>query len=396
MEGKVPRDTWEKPSFNLDNAADAERLGRVRAALPVRRPGDGKVFVYAGRRVGGVTLSDVDLQTITDAAGGLMVQEHEAGTVLAMRRIGVDVPVIMDPARYLQPTTNERTQHPSLWSADPLDAVAEGQAQHRVSAFLSPASYIASGDFARLSAVLDEGLRFAEIANRQPHRAPVLIALPIDTGWLRRPECREQLIKAASGIGIGMAVFPGGSGNPLEGRRAVAGLVQLLESAQDRVAVLRTDLAGIGAMAFGAAATSIGLSTALRHTVTAGGRAFAQQDRSPRVLVKPLLSWTRGSQLAQVVRDGRLISCDCPVCYGRSLRRFIREDADSIREAATHSVLVWRSIVDRILDEQPNRRRTAWLEMCAEAINNHAALRTSSRIALQVPRYLNSWTALSV
>ena len=97
----MPRDSWEKPSFNLDTAADAERLGRVRAAPPVPRPADGKVFVYAGRRVGGVTLSDVDLQTITDAAGGLMVQEQEAGTVLAMRRVGVDVPVILDPARYL-------------------------------------------------------------------------------------------------------------------------------------------------------------------------------------------------------------------------------------------------------------------------------------------------------
>jgi hypothetical protein len=104
-----------------------------------------------------VTLSDVDLQTITDAGGGLMVQEQEAGTVLAMRRVGVDVPVILDPARYLQPMTNEHAQHPSLWSADPLDAVAEGQAQHRATAFLSPARYIASGDFSTLSAVLDEG-----------------------------------------------------------------------------------------------------------------------------------------------------------------------------------------------------------------------------------------------
>ena len=148
-------------------------------------------------------------------------------------------------------------------------------------------------------------------------------------------------------------------------------------------------------MAFGAVATSIGLSPALRRTVAPGGRSFAQPDRSPRVLVERLLSWTRGSQLAQVVRDGGLLDCDCAICHGRSLRRFIREDAESVREAAAHSVLVWRAITDRILIEPRDRRRAAWFEVCAEAIDKHATLRTRSRIALQVPDYLKSWTVLS-
>ena len=130
-------------------------------------------------------------------------------------------------------------------------------------------------------AVLDEGLRFVETAREQPHPAPALIALPIHIGWLREADCREQLIIATSRLGVGIAGFPGGPGDPLEGRRAVAGMAELLESARDGVAVLRTDLAGIGALAFGATATSIGLSTALRHTVAASRRAFAQQDRSP-------------------------------------------------------------------------------------------------------------------
>jgi hypothetical protein len=178
-----------------------------------------------------------------------------------------------------------------------------------------------------------------------------VIALPVATGWLGDSDCRKQLIAAISGVGVGIALVPGGSGDPLEGRKVVAGLVELLESAPGRVAVLRTDLAGIGALAFGAAATSIGLSAALRHAVAASRRAFAQQDRSPRVLVGPLLSWVRGSQLAQVVRDKGLLSCRCAICHDRSLRRFLRDDPDAVREAATHSVLVWRSLVDRILGE---------------------------------------------
>ena len=119
-----------------------------------------------------------------------------------------------------------------------------------------------------LEAVLDEGLRFAEMANRQSHRARALIAFPISTGWLQcHPDCRKQLIDTVSKAKVGIALFPGGSGDPLGSRQAVAGLVELLDSARGEVAVLRTDLAGIGAMAFGAGRTSIGLSTALRHTV---------------------------------------------------------------------------------------------------------------------------------
>jgi len=117
-------------------------------------------------------LSDVDLQTIAHGAGGLMVQDREAGAVLAVRRAGVDVPVILDPARYLQPGTAASVRQPSLWGADPLDAVAEGQAQHRVAAYLSPSGYVDPGDLSTLQEVIDEGLRFAEAARRQPHPAP--------------------------------------------------------------------------------------------------------------------------------------------------------------------------------------------------------------------------------
>lgn len=163
----------------------------------------------------------------------------------------------------------------------------------------------------------------------------------------------------------------------------------MLRAMHHEVAVLRTDLAGIGAMASGAASTSIGLSAALRHTVAAGGRAFAQQDRTPRVLVDRLLSWPRGSQLAQVVRDDGILTCECPVCHGRPLRRFAREDAESVGEAATHSVLTWRAIADRMLAAPPNGRRAAWLQACADALDEHAALRARSRIGLQVPDYLN-------
>jgi hypothetical protein len=76
-----------------------------------------------------------------------------------MLRNGVNVPLVLDPARYLP--SNERISQPSLWSADPLSAVVEGQAQHRVAAYLSPAGFIRAGDLGALRAVLDEGLRSA-------------------------------------------------------------------------------------------------------------------------------------------------------------------------------------------------------------------------------------------
>jgi hypothetical protein len=267
-----------------------------------------------------------------------------------MHRLGVDLPVILDPAWFMDLVSREPSMQPSLWSADPLSALVEGQAQHRVAAYLSPAQCIGPREQQGLRRALDDGMRFAELASQQSHRAPVLAALPISPAWLSHSYDREQLIKA----------------------------------------VVR-----IGGLAFGAAATSIGLSPALRHTVQTGGRPYAQPDHSPRVLVERLLSWTRGSQLAQITRDGGLLDCECPVCHGRSLRRFIREDAEATVEAAAHSVLTWRAITDRVLAKSTRRqRRMAWLQACADAIDEHAALRGRSRIALSVPDYLNSWTAL--
>jgi hypothetical protein len=165
----VPQDNSGRAPFDPNGTAAHERLRRVRATTqPPGRPADGRVFVYAGRRLGGVWLSDIDLQTVTLAAGGLMVDEQEAGTALAMLRNGVNVPLMLDPARYLP--SNERISQPSLWSADPLSAVVEGQAQHRVAAYLSPAGFIRAGDLGALRAVLDEGLRFTELTSQQSHR----------------------------------------------------------------------------------------------------------------------------------------------------------------------------------------------------------------------------------
>jgi hypothetical protein len=123
---------------------------------------------------------------------------------------------MLDPATYLP--TKERISQPSLWSADPLSAVVEGQAQHKVAAYLSPAGYIQTGDLEALRAVLDEGLRFTELASQQSHRAPALTALPISSGWLSRPDLREPFIKTIVEAGIGVALFPCGSGDPLGGQ----------------------------------------------------------------------------------------------------------------------------------------------------------------------------------
>jgi hypothetical protein len=396
--GEVPKEDRGPDGPNPDATAAQERLRHVRSkARPPRRPGDGQVFVYAGRRLGPFWLSDVDLQTVAVAAGGLMVELGEAKLAVAINRLGADLPVILDPAWFMNPASSEPSTQPSLWSTDPLSVLVEGQAQHRVAAYLSPAKCIGPREHQGLRRALDDGMRFAELASQLSHRAPVLTALPISPAWLSHPRDREQLIKAVLRASIGVALFPCGSGDPLGGRRAVAGLVEVLQAVPHDVAVLRTDLAGIGGLAFGAAATSIGLSPSLRHTVQTGSRPYAQPDRSPRVLVERLLTWTRGSQLAQITRDGGLLDCECPVCHGRSLRRFIREDAETAAEAAAHSVLTWRAITDRVLGQPTRRqRRMAWLQACADAIDEHAALRDRSRIALRLPDYLNSWTALLV
>jgi hypothetical protein len=329
--------------------------------------------------------------TLAVGASGLMLSHDQAAITTRLRRQGYQTPLLLDPACYFRDAADNRQL--SLLDPEPDNRWLAVPSDQQVAMYLSPSRFVAAGDVARLQMVLVAGQRFLELAHAQTHRAPAMIALPIDGQWLA-PGSVDCLVAAVTSAGAPVAAMPGGQMDPLSTTAVVRGLVAFLGAIPQQAALLRTDLAGLGALAYGAVATAIGVSASLRHVVPPGKRAFPQPDPTPRVLVEPLLSWVRGSVLEQIERDGGMLECPCAVCHGRSLRRFGNPRAEVVREAAIHSVLAWRAVADRVLAAPADRRPAVWVGTCAEALELHARLRARTQIELVVPAYLSSWAAL--
>jgi hypothetical protein len=369
------------------------RLQRIVAATrsPLR-PGEKQLFAYVGRQLSnGSWLSEDDYIALGIGAGGLMLSHDHAAVATRLRTQGYRLPVVLDPACYFHAAADDAQL--SLLYPEPAGRWVAMQCEQLVAMYLSPAPFVPAGDRKGLHAALTAGQRFCDLARTQMHQAPAMVALPIHYRWFTT-EHAGFLRTAVTQARTPVALLPGGQSDPLASKEAVRGLVEFLGAVPQPVAVLRTDLAGVGALAYGAVATAIGVSAALRHVVEPGKRGFSQPDRTARVLVEPLLSSIRGSVLEQIQRDEGLLECGCAVCYGRSLRRFGNPQPDFLREAAAHSVLVWRSVADRVLAAPPRHRAGAWLQACEDAREMHARLRVRSRVDLAEPDYLRSWTAL--
>jgi hypothetical protein len=385
------QDGW--PTDSAEQNPYQTPLQRLLAArgLPSRSGGE-RLFAYAGRQLSdGSWLSDDDYLTFALGAGGLMLTHDHAAVAARLRARGYRLPVMLDPACYFRNAADDAQL--SLLHPGPESRWVAVQCEQQVAMYLSRAPFVPAGDTAGLDAALESGRRFCDLARFQPHRAPAMIALPIHYQWLTT-EHLGSLCAALTQVDASVALLPGGQSDPLASREAVRGLVELLRDAPQPVAILRTDLAGLGALAYGAVATAIGVSAAQRHTTEPGKRGFTQPDRTARVLVEPLLSWVRGSVLERIVRDDGMLTCGCAVCYGRSLRRFGNPHPELLREAAAHSVLVWRAVADRILAGPAKGRAAAWLQACEDAREVHARLRARARVDLWEPDYLSSWTAL--
>jgi hypothetical protein len=396
LEGRVREDAQDQhdgsPTDGTELKVHQTRLHRFLAVRGLQsRPGGKQLFANAGRQLGhGSWLSEDDYITFALCAGGLMLTHDHAVVAARLRARGYRLPVVLDPACYRNAADDAQL---SLLHPEPESRWVAVQCEQQVAMYLSRAPFVLPGDMASLSAALESGRRFCDLARSQPHKVSAMVALPIHYQWLTTKH-HDSLCAALTQADAPVALLPGGQADPLAGREAVRGLVELLGEAAQPVAILRTDLAGLGALAYGAVATAIGVSAAQRHTTEPGKRGFIQPDQTARVLVEPLLSWVRGSVLERITRDEGMLDCDCAVCYGRSLRRFGNPHPELLREAAAHSVLAWRAVAERVLSGPAAGRAAAWLNACDDAREMHGRLRARSRVDLWEPDYLSSWMAL--
>lgn len=335
-----------------------------------------RVLVQVGAR------GRADLGQLGAAAGGVVLTGSPSAMVSAgLRRSGVTV--LIDPARYL----TDREQPARL--VDETEYWLELQADQQTVAYLSPAGFVGRDDRARLDEVVELGDRFLRLAATGRHAvAPCYATVAVDSSWVSARAA--ELVASVAGLGR-VALTVAHAGDPFATRQAVRGLARLAREVP-RLLLLRTDLAGLGALAHGAGAAAIGVSTSTRHFVPPGGSGFANlADPSPRVLVPRLLAYVKASRLERQAGDEAL-ACACQLCRGESVARFA--DPMFASQADVHSVLAWRQLADDLIAQARSRRPAWWAQRCVSALHEHEALEERGGLPEAPRAYLRWWAEL--
>lgn len=209
-----------------------------------------------------------------------------------------------------------------------------------------------------------EAQRFLQRAEREWPGQPCVSVFAVSYHWLTSLPARTELLSALRIIDGPVGLMFGKSLDPLDNARAVEGLVALVTGLPE-VVILRCDHGLLGAYAFGALGGSIGINPTARHYVVPGSSGWAElTDRTPRVFLRSILAWWRGSRLGYYEGE-ELFNDDCAVCRGSSLARF--QDETLTPEADAHSVETWSSIFSELRGLEPGRRADHWIKLCSQA-----------------------------
>jgi hypothetical protein len=254
-----------------------------------------------------------------------------------------------------------------------LEERVQGQIDAGADAALTPTRYLRAGDWGAVEAAVEGVIALG--------RDDVVLSLPMDGGWLA-PGLVDKVIGLLAEVPIPKAVMLGRRSNrPQRITDGALGLRRLVTEVPN-VALFRTDLAGLDAVAQGCLAASIGTSGALRRIVPPGEAAAygrsGSDDRSPSVLVPDLLAYVRGGLLADRFGDRRAPPCRCARCGGRGIVRFLGEE--DWKDARLHGVAVWTEWARNLLyPDSPHGRRRYWRRLCRDAIAAHARFNTFVR-----------------
>jgi hypothetical protein len=129
------------------------------------------------------------------------------------------------------------------------------------------------------------------------------------------------------------------------------------------LSILRSDHGALGAVAFGAAHASIGLTTSTRHFAASSMRPRKLPGGSSRVFVRPLVDWFRASEVAGWTAAGLDLTCRLPCCGGQQLARFLDDDLD----ATWHNMNALSNFADTVLTGDPRDGGIAFLDECRAA-----------------------------
>jgi hypothetical protein len=316
-----------------------------------------------------------------DGGGLVMTGKHAVEACGSARQRGFGRPLLADRRRY---AGNARAPGTAPLTKSWLDA----QAAAGAALVLTDSGYIGQDDQAALESVLDQ----AAAAD-----AGVVAVLPLHISWLGTG--RKKLLAEVSAHAVPVALVLEHPQDPLGTRRAVRGLIEFLQESPVPVSMLSTDVSGVGALAFGAQWSAVGVRPALRHLYPVRKDGWNQ---APQVsaLLKPLLSvvsvrriaeaWARTAADQDWVQD--VWTCYCPTCRGRTADWMATA---SEAEVNGHTFEILGELREGLSALPPGEvREQSWASKCNSAVNRYDELRLGLRIGWDVPGYLRRWAEL--
>jgi len=372
---------------------------------PSRAPGGAPPDVFAAVR--GRMLVHTDSRYlertghVDPAHSGLVISGEGADRRLAELRGGFEV-LLVDRARYTaEPATKDapfvwdgQGTLSSAWARDVVavlqDELAD-QTGRGASFALSPTGYIAANDTAAFEAAAHAITEFGD--------PRMIFTVPLSAAWLEKESIARTVAILREVPGV-KALVLGGQMDPLGKlkERTVANLCALLAEVPD-MAVLRTDIAAVGALAHGAAFTSFGVTSTLRHLIPPGEQAAGGRPTSPSVLYPELMTFYLGSTIADRHSGGSAPECGCGLCEGRPLDRFTTKGNGLEGEAIGHNVATMTQwSVDLRSPEARIDPREWWRTRCQDAVDRagqlSTLLRAAGRKGLEPSRQLRQWAAV--
>lgn len=271
-----------------------------------------------------------------------------------LARLSLHPTVFLDPAQNEAKKVIKATSIRMGW--------AELQSHLKVAGLVSPGAYLYP---AQTKQELARVVR-AERAWVAETGSDGFCAICVDADFLRSRT--PELVKQLASLDCRVWLTLSHRNDPLSLQGSVAALVDVVRACPN-VALMRTDIAGVGAVAFGAAMASIGLSGGMRHSPDGGGGAG---NDIPVVFSRTLQSFKKTNVLeGWVQRDADILydlNCLEWCCEGGSILRYA--DPALAFETAIHNMVSLRAVAEEVMGLDASARaakfvalaRTAWFQ----------------------------------
>lgn len=237
---------------------------------------------------------------------------------------------------------------------------------------LTDSGYVARGDIQGLQTILGQAAQ-AHYRARARKRG-VIAALPLASSWLT--DHADILAQALRTAGTPVALMLEDENDPLSRNNAIAGLVSVLQ-VDVPVAILRCDMSVLGALAYGAAAVSVGDSSKMRHFYPITDKG-APSTPPLATLVPKLLGYyhlTKIDDAIAVTPNLPVWICPCRVCGHRRLDWIANSTSPGVN-AFEHAVSALADTARQLFGDavEAGDRSRQWFQAVQRAQVNHSAV----------------------